>query len=967
MATAQLDTLVRYVHKLAAGNGALARTDRQLLDDFFARRDEAAFAALVARHGAMVLRVCRRALKHEQDAEDAFQATFLILARKSATIRKPEALAEWLHGVAYRTALEVKRSAARRRGKEARLWNLMKKAAVSPAWDDVQGVLDEEIERLREPYRAAFVLCVLEGRSRPEVAAALGVKEGTVSSRLGRARQLLQQRLAGRGIQLAGVLAAMSVMETAGQAVVSAALMQSTIRFGLLAAAGQPAAGVIPTHIAALAAGVTRAMFMTQAKTAVTVLFAVGLFAAGAAVLGHQALAGGKAEKPTVQKAETPAVKDATTPKAVKDATGHKDGVTFSGRIVDPEGKPVPGAKLHLISQSWASRDPLYVQSVSATDGGFRLSVAPSDARRIADDPTWSQTCIIATSKGYGPALSVRGPFEPAGDLTLRLAKDDVPINGRILDLQGKPIAGVKVRVDHLCVPQAGDLSPWLEALEANKLDGFAMENRFLEGASIAPSPRLFPDTVTDAEGRFQIKGVGRERVVGLTLEGPTIVRSHAGAQVKVRTRPGKPIRAAMFARNPEGGQITYYGADFDHTAVPTRPIVGVVRDLDTGKPIAGVTIQSDKFAGNNASGDSGVRTVTDKDGKYRLVGMAKGEGNSIKAAPATGQPYLQSVRGVEDTPGLEPVTVDFSLKRGVLVKGRVLDKATEKPVFANVQYLPFADNPRHKNVSGFAVEQYLQTGEDGSFQLVAFPGRGLLTARGWSDHYRMAVGAEKFPKKDRYGNQDEFLLTAPFLCHPTNVHTLVEINPAEKAETLTQDIVLDPGTMPRGTIKGPDGKPLAGTKVLGLTAYGQWGNWTRTALKSADFTVYGLDANEEREVVFFQPEKHLAAALKVRGDAKGPLDVTLQPWATASGRLVGADGKPQASVLLQIAGPALPSSPSQTDAEGRFQIEGLVPQVAYTLEIVRNGKSAGRVFTDLKLKAAEARNLGDVQVKPME
>src|ERR1700758_4172298 len=109
MATAQLHTLMRHLKGLAAGR---QRTDRQLLEDFSARRDESAFAALVTRHGPMVLRVCRRVLKHEQDAEDAFQATFLILARKTASIRKREALAEWLHGVAYRAAMEAKRSAA---------------------------------------------------------------------------------------------------------------------------------------------------------------------------------------------------------------------------------------------------------------------------------------------------------------------------------------------------------------------------------------------------------------------------------------------------------------------------------------------------------------------------------------------------------------------------------------------------------------------------------------------------------------------------------------------------------------------------------------------------------------------------------------------------------------------------------------------------------------------------------------
>src|SRR5438552_13006166 len=121
MATAQLGTLLRHVQKLASGSRARQWTDRQLLDDFAARGNEAAFTALVSRHGPMVLRVCRRVLNHEQDAEDAFQATFLVLARNSGSIQKRESVADWLHGVAYRTAMKAKRNAARRRNHETRL------------------------------------------------------------------------------------------------------------------------------------------------------------------------------------------------------------------------------------------------------------------------------------------------------------------------------------------------------------------------------------------------------------------------------------------------------------------------------------------------------------------------------------------------------------------------------------------------------------------------------------------------------------------------------------------------------------------------------------------------------------------------------------------------------------------------------------------------------------------------------
>src|SRR5258708_27204758 len=168
MATAPFGPPIQQMRKLAAIQ--CPWNDGQLLQRFTGCCDEFAFTALLARHGPMVMRVCRNVLKHEQDAEDAFQAAFLVLAKNTKSIRKPEALADWLHGVAYRTAMKAKRSAARRRNHETRLGAMPPKANPRPAWDDVQAVLDEEIQRLTGPHRSVFVLCVLEGKSRLEAA-----------------------------------------------------------------------------------------------------------------------------------------------------------------------------------------------------------------------------------------------------------------------------------------------------------------------------------------------------------------------------------------------------------------------------------------------------------------------------------------------------------------------------------------------------------------------------------------------------------------------------------------------------------------------------------------------------------------------------------------------------------------------------------------------------------------------------
>jgi protocatechuate 3,4-dioxygenase beta subunit len=482
-------------------------------------------------------------------------------------------------------------------------------------------------------------------------------------------------------------------------------------------------------------------MFLTKIKTA-TVLVLAASFFVGATTMQREMTTAQAAPPPAATRAEPPAALDREEKRST---------VEVHGRVVDPEGKPFAGAKVYLVEGNYTAEKPRHIEVKSAIDGTFRLSAASRAARGAEDDP-FADTALVATAPGHGPAIRDADSFEPSRDLTLVLALDDVPVRGRILDLQGKPLAGVSVQVVSLAAPKASDLTPWLEALQANPREYIDLEGQFLDRVSFHYSVSPFPAVVTDAEGRFELTGVGRERLVEVILQGPTIARTW----VSILTRPGKSIVATM----PGGGKL--YGATFDHAAAPTRPIVGTVRDKDTGKPLAGVIVQGDKFAGSDTRDSSIVRTVTDKDGRYRLVGMAEGADYVIKAAPAAGHPYYQSEHEVKDTIGLEPVTVDFTLKRGILVKGRVLEKATGRPVFASVTYVVFADNPAYKAVPGFTTESYLQTEEDGSFQLVACPGRGLVTARGWRDHYFLASartrsrertsGASSSPNRTRKG-----------------------------------------------------------------------------------------------------------------------------------------------------------------------------------------------------------------------
>jgi RNA polymerase sigma factor (sigma-70 family) len=258
-----------------------ARTDGQLLAAFVATRDERAFTALVRRHGRMVFGVCRRVLGHIQDAEDAFQATFLVLALKAPSLHNAEAVGNWLYGVAYRTALESKTRNARRRSREWPLDNVPSPAVSPEEAPDWLPALERAVNGLPERYRAALVLCHLEGRSRQEAANQLGLPEGTLSSRLAKARQLLAKRLARQRVELSiGVVLSM-LSDEAASAAVPVSFLGSTVQDSLRVAAGQ----AVTTPAAVLMQEVLQKMLLTKLKLATVLLASLGMVGVLAASL----------------------------------------------------------------------------------------------------------------------------------------------------------------------------------------------------------------------------------------------------------------------------------------------------------------------------------------------------------------------------------------------------------------------------------------------------------------------------------------------------------------------------------------------------------------------------------------------------------------------------------------------------------------------------------------------------------
>jgi RNA polymerase sigma factor (sigma-70 family) len=259
-------------------------TDGQLLADYLSRRDETAFAALVHRYGPMVWSVCHRVLRNHHAVEDAFQATFLVLARRASSIAARDLLANWLYGVAYRTALKARATTARRSERERQVTPMPEPVATEQCQQrDLQHQLDEALSRLPGRYRAAIVLCDLEGKTRQEVAGELGCPEGTVASRLARARTMLAKQLRQRGVALSAGVAALLGQEALAASLPSS-VIGATLKSASALAAGN-AAGAVSVEVAALTEGVLRAMLYSKVKAISAVVLLLGIVPCSALLL----------------------------------------------------------------------------------------------------------------------------------------------------------------------------------------------------------------------------------------------------------------------------------------------------------------------------------------------------------------------------------------------------------------------------------------------------------------------------------------------------------------------------------------------------------------------------------------------------------------------------------------------------------------------------------------------------------
>jgi RNA polymerase sigma factor (sigma-70 family) len=286
-----MDAVVRDLQTLFGLGVMGTRSDGQLLDRFLERREAAVFEAIVRRHGPMVWGVCHRVLRDHHDAEDAFQATFLVLARKAAAVIPREKLGNWLYGVAYQTAMKARAQRTKRRVREVHVLEMPEPIAThDQPRDELAEALDRELSRLPEQYRTPIVMCDLEGRTQKEAASQLGWPIGTVSSRVSRARSMLARRLSRQGVALSVSSLAVQLAQDSASAGMPPWLVDSTARAAILVAAGGVVSvGVVPAQVAALTGEVMKMMLFSKIKVIAAMVLATSALVAGGTGLAYRA------------------------------------------------------------------------------------------------------------------------------------------------------------------------------------------------------------------------------------------------------------------------------------------------------------------------------------------------------------------------------------------------------------------------------------------------------------------------------------------------------------------------------------------------------------------------------------------------------------------------------------------------------------------------------------------------------
>jgi RNA polymerase sigma factor (sigma-70 family) len=938
LTSTELRRVVRQLRQTAEMRQRDAVSAADLLERFQADGDPEAFETIMWRFGPGVLSACRKVLSSAADVEDVFQATFVTLLRQARTIRRREALGAWLAGVAHRLALQALTATTRRQRAEQ---HLRPTATEAPdlSWREACAILHEELDGLPERYRLPLILCYLEGKGREDVAQQLGIKAGVLRGRLDRGREQLRRRLLKRGLALSAALLAV----LGANSVTVGGPPQHLIRATLEAAT----TGQLSVNVAALLHGATPSMTLGKCKLLAVAVLLIGLVATGAAL----SMRGTPAESPA--NAQPAQERKAVEP--AKDAPEkNKKTIEVAGQVRNPDGKPAAGAKIYVLGSKRMNAEPM---ATADKEGKFLFVVKVEE---VGD-----RGRLVAAGKGSAPdwidlVQCAKGP------VTLSLHKDDVPFAGKVVTLEGQPVAGATVEAERVGKQAEGDdLKPWLDKNVRLRQQSIWLNEREL----LTVAPPTFGaklTATTDKDGKFRLTGAGRDRVLSLRVTGSGIEHKFYWGV----TRPDAPKEGYFKTHDFNYG---LYGPEVTVLVAPSKPLVGTVRDRTTGKGIAGITVQE--------ANHYVPKAVTDEKGQYRLEGVPKTAQYHVIAFGKKGVPYFDNAQmDVKDSAGFDPITVDFKMYRGIEVTGRITDKATGKPVAARVQYFESFDNPVVKSDppphSVFLYSDWGRTEPDGTYSILTLPGPGAVVIE--------VNAAEAYPVVD---SKAELRKLKTQSGSTRAVHAVFTVDPDEKKpESLAHNVELTAGKSRKGTVVGPDDKPVADVYAAGLVPYEE----VPQPMKASAFTLTGL-GERKRILVFLQREKKLGAATVVRGDSEDPVAVKLQPLGTVEGTVLDADGKPWAGLKVKV----MPEVPREdydnlpfeqrgiqgnfgihralwgeflyhdatTDKDGRFRVEGVLSGVDFVVYVSDGDLAKERTLVTMKkgvrVEPGKATDLG--------
>jgi RNA polymerase sigma factor (sigma-70 family) len=972
--------VLREIRTLCALGALGGLTDAHLLELFLTRSGddaEDAFTALVHRHGSMVLGVCRRMLPGSHDAEDAFQATFLILARRAAAIGRREQLGSWLYGVAVRTAKEARRRAARQHATERRLMDAPK---AEPTHVEDQAdwllLLDEELNRLPPRYRAVLVACELEGKSRREAASQLGMPEGTLSSRLARGRKLLRERLRRRGVNL-GTVPFVGLTPHLGEVTVSERLAGATVQAALGYATGVISAGSVSATVAALVERVLKTSPITRLTVLITSVMAFALAAAvaWAAVLREP---GEPLTLPAASGTDPPAngAKVDESKSAPRRARVH-------GTVIDEVGKPLPGIEVR-VNRAEDRRS----HGVTDASGRFDFLIWGAELEGVS---------LLAASADHARQGIYRYRYgllaEDAKQPVRVICKPAREVGVLVLDRDGKPVpdAAVAFLVDKNPVAdgRTDTVGRWTARVPAGEKDWAVLARKAKVGFDYAAAGaqgdrnalKPLPDQLTltlDGARTVRVKAVDREgRPIGGVAVGVSSVqkaghdwfsnwlssnadlwpttgrdgiavldwlpeRLAGGVGLSGQSDALYPVQPAWIPGDRPADEVTI-------TLLPFETLSGRIAHAD-GRPAAGVPVEVSGQGPANGRGGNAWKgsALTDADGRYQFKALSE----QVYVVLVHGKEWAAPYRADVVVHAGKPVDgVDFVLARATRVHGRLTvgkenEPAPRSPVLVAIFQPLKSDSLRINGKSYHPQAQWhawAETDEHARYEVYLGPGEYSICGPQQRDHETLTIPA---------------------------------VNPPAE---ITHDIheAAPPRVGPfAGQVVDAAGRPVAGAVVNGRYPSTVARRWLPEQ-KTDDRGRFRAERTHTPLVLHARSaDGRLAVVTRLDAEAT-ECRLVMAPVATATGRLLDLDGKVLAQRYLTYGirihddddeerpfSDAFGGS-TRSDGDGRFHLIGLVPGQAYHL-VLELGENNGRGVTIVTPRGPGPIDLGDLRVDPV-